>query len=324
MQSDLAGRFAFIIRTHIAIAALTAVVVGSVCAPAVAQDQVREGADVSLNNSMPFEQRGVTVEQNLSAQVPLNLQLKDSLGRRAQTGYFFDGKKPTIVTLNYSNCPMLCNIQLNKLVQSLNKLDLQLGQDFQMLTVSIDPTESTERIRETKQKYVDLLTEQPGAEQGWEFCTAKEPIIRRLADVLGFRYKYDRANKQYNHPAMLAYISPEGVISRYSLDIEFPPKQMKLALLEAGEGKVGSRVDQFILWCYSYDPKSNSYTPMAFRIMKIGGAATVFLMMACLAPYWIGRRKSPETSLPEADSLDAVDDAEATGLTGQPNNELTD
>ena len=276
---------------QLALMVLTATVGWFGCASA--QDQVREGGDVQLNNTVPIEQRGVTVEQKLGEKIPMQLPMVDSTGRRVKSGYFFDGNKPTIVTLNYSNCPMLCNIQLNALTKSLNELDLKIGQDFQMLTVSIGPTESTQRVRETKQRYVGELTNQPGAAQGWAFCTAREPIIKKLADSVGFRYKYDAVNKQYNHPAMLAYVSPKGVISRYSLDIDFPPDQMKLALVDAGDGTVGTKVDQFILWCYSYDPDSNSYTASAWRIMRVGGAATVGLMLACLAPYWIGRKRHP-------------------------------
>ncbi len=263
----------------------------SICANA--QDQVREGAAVELNTGLPFERRGVTVDQNLGAKIPFGLPLTDSRGRRVKVGYFIDGKKPTIITLNYSDCPMLCNVQLSHLVRSLDKMDLRIGQDFQLLTVSIDPRETTQRVRETKKKFVQLLRNQPGAESGWAFCTAKQPIITRLADVLGFRYKYDRANQQYNHPAMLAFVSPDGVITRYSLDVEFPPDQMKMALVEAGEGKVGSAVDQFILWCYSYDPGSNSYTPVAWKIMRVAGAATVGITLACLLPFWVGRRRHP-------------------------------
>jgi protein SCO1/2 len=261
---------------------------------AVAQQQLRDGAPVQLNNSLPMERKGVTVDQNLGARIPLNLPLTDSQGRRVKTGYFIDGQKPTIITLNYSDCPMLCNVQLNQLTQSLDKLSLKIGQDFQLLTVSIDPREPTSKIRETKEKYVGTMPNQPGASSGWAFCTAKQPIITRLADVLGFRYKYDRNSKQYNHPAMLAFVSPEGVITRYSLQVDFPPDQLKMALVEAGEGSVGSPVDQFILWCYSYDPSSNSYTPAAWKIMRVSGAAMICVTLACLLPYWVGRRRDPQ------------------------------
>lgn len=258
---------------------------------------------VILNDGVPREVENVTVEQNLGASVPLNLPLTDSLGRRVKTGYYIDGKKPTIITLNYSSCPMLCNVQLNQLTQSLAKLDLQIGEDFQILTVSIDPKETTETARATKEKYVEqLLRQQPGAEQGWEFCTAQQPIVKRLADVLGFRYRYDRASGEYYHPAMLAFVSPDGVITRYSLAVSFEPGDLKKALVEAGDGTVGTAVDQVILWCFSYDPTSNSYVPQAWRIMRLAAAGTVGLMLACLAPFWIGRKRFPQAEIqPETD-----------------------
>ena len=259
-----------------------------------AQTQTRSGADVQLNNSLPREAVGITVDQNLGTRIPLDLPLTDSLGRQVTTGDFFDSEKPTIVTLNYSSCPMLCSVQLNALTKSLNELTLKLGEDFRILTVSIDPTETPEIGLKTKNRYVDQLTGQPGASEGWEFCTASQGVIIRLADLLGFRYRYDEQTGEYNHPAMLAFVSPEGVISRYSLSIDFPPDQLKLALVEAGEGAVGSPVDQFILWCYSYDSNSNSYTPQAWRMMRAGGALTIVVMLVCLAPYWFGRLRAPK------------------------------
>ena len=277
----------------LAAVAMTVMVIGeSRCA--LAQAEVREGAAVSLNNGVPKQVENVTVEQKLGGRIQLNLPMTDSLGRRVKTGYFIDGKKPTIITLNYSNCPMLCSVQLDQLAKSLADLDLQIGRDFQMLTVSIDPKETPEAAAKTKSKYVDMLRRtQPTVEDGWAFCTAQQPIITRLADNLGFRYTYDSKTGEYYHPAMLAFISPEGVISRYSLSVEFPPGDMRKALVEAGEGSVGSPVDQVLLWCFSYDPSSNSYVPQAWKMMRLAGAGTVGLMLACLAPYWIGRKASP-------------------------------
>jgi protein SCO1/2 len=260
---------------------------------APAQGALQGSNDVSLNDGVPREVENVTVEQNLGDRIALSLPLTDSLGRRVKTGYFIDGKKPTIITLNYSDCPMLCNVQLNQLAKSLSELDLQIGEDFQILTVSIDPKETTEKARETKMKYVEqVLKQHPKADKGWEFCTAQQPIITELADTLGFQYTYDRKSGEYYHPAMLAFLSPEGVISRYSLAVAFEPSDLRKALVEAGEGTVGSPVDQFVLWCFSYDPTSNSYVPQAWKIMRLAGGATVCLMLACLAPYWLGRKRS--------------------------------
>ncbi len=252
---------------------------------------LQNGAEVSLNDGVPREVENVTVEQNLGAQIPLNLPLTDSSGRKVKTGYFIDGNKPTIISLNYSNCPMLCSVQLNQLTKSLTELDLQIGTDFQMLSVSIDPNEKPETSLKTKQKYVEQLQKsQPGAGQGWEFCTAQQPIITKLAQTLGFKYTYDSKTREYYHPAMLAFVSPKGIVTRYSLAVAFEPEDLRKAIIEAGEGTVGTPVDQFVLWCFSYDPDSNSYVPQAWKIMRLGGAATVGLLIACLTPYWIGRK----------------------------------
>jgi protein SCO1 len=249
-------------------------------------------ANAQLNIGPPKEVENVTVDQKLGSKVPLDVMLKDSLGRPVKSGYYFDSRRPVLVTLNYSDCPVLCNVQLNALVESLNKVDLAIGGDFQILTVSINPKESTERIQETKAKYVSMLTNQPGAAQGWHFCTAREDSIRRLADSLGFRYTFDKKTGEYYHPAMLAFVSPEGVISRYSLDVSFPPEQIKLSLLDASKGTIGTPVDQFIMWCFSYDAERGSYVLVAWRLMRAGALLTVAILLLTLIPYWIGRRRS--------------------------------
>ncbi|MCG8649229.1 MAG: SCO family protein [Pirellulales bacterium] len=266
---------------------------------ASAQGQTLQSVGGS-SNTVPYQVRNVTVEQKLGDSIPLNLPLTDSSGRQVKTGYFIDGNKPTIITLNYSNCPMLCSVQLNELAMSLSQMDLKINEDFQLLSVSIDPKETTQQVHATKEKYVtQLLKSQPGARDGWAFCTAKQPIITRLANSLGFKYKYDRRTGEYYHPAMLAFVSPEGVITRYSLGVDFPPDQMKKALVESGDGTVGSAVDQFVLWCFSYDAESNSYVPQAWKIMRLAGAATVGLVLACLTPYWIGRKRMPASPTPD-------------------------
>jgi len=245
-----------------------------------------------LNVGPPTEVQDVTVDQKLGEQIPLDLPMTDSLGRPVKTGYYFDGRRPVLVTLNYSDCPVLCNVQLNALVQSLNQLDLTIGGDFQILTVSIDAKETTERIRETKKKFVADLPNQPGAGESWHFCTARDSVIKKLADSLGFRYTYDAKTGQYFHPAMLAFVSPDGVISRYSLDVAFPPEQIKLSLLDASSGTIGSPVDQFVMWCFSYDADRGSYVLVAWRLMRAGAALTVVVLLMALIPYWIGRRRS--------------------------------
>lgn len=261
---------------------VAAIAVMLAAAPAAAQ----------INDRVPKQVEQVTVDQKLGESIPLDIMLTDSTGRATKTGHYFGGKKPVLLTLNYSDCPVLCNVQLNALVETLNGLSLRLGKDFDILTVSIDPKEKTPRVQQTKQKYVELLDQQPGAASGWHFCTARESSIRRLADAVGFRYTYDAKTGEYYHPAMLAFLSPEGVISRYSLDVAFPPEQTKLALIDASNGTIGSPVDQFIMWCFSYDPERGSYVLAAWRVMRLGAATTVAILLATLLPYWIGKKRS--------------------------------
>lgn len=249
-----------------------------------------DGEVSTLNDGVPKDVENVTVTQRLGESVPLTLDLVDSLGRKVKTARFFDGTMPVIVTLNYSNCPMLCNVQLNQLAVSLKELDLRINEDFRLLSVSIDPREPTEKVRETKAKYVAQLPTQPGAEQGWAFCTANQATITKLAKAFGFQYTYDKKTKEYYHPAMLAFVSPDGVITRYSLGVDFPTDQLRLSLLDAGQGNVGGVVDQVLLWCYSYDSEKNRYVAQAWTMMRLGGLLTVGLMLATLTPFWVGRK----------------------------------
>lgn len=258
-------------------------------------------------DDVPQQVDGVTVDQQLGAQLPLDLQVTDAAGEQRALKEFFDGKRPVIVTLNYSDCPVLCSVQLNALAKSVNETELSLGEDFQMLTVSIDPQESTERLRGTKELYVGLASEQPGAAEAWHFATADEQVIEGLTDALGFRYKYDAQTKQFNHPAMLAFLSPDGDISSYSLRMDFPPVDLKRSLVAAGNGEVGSPVDQFVIWCFSYDPERGRYVAEAWKLMRAGGLVTIGILAAFLVPYWLGRpffgsqQEDKSDSVPEAD-----------------------
>lgn len=267
---------------------------------------LQTGAGVSLNNGVPKEVESVTVEQRLGKSIPKGIRLTDSKGQTLATDQLFDGTKPVLVTLNYSDCPMLCNVQLNGLVQGLQELELKIGKDFRLLSVSIDPKETTKKVRSTKQKYLDLVPNQPGAAEDWWFCTAEQPAITAMAEALGFQYTYDEQSGEYYHPAMLAYVSPDGVIARYSLDVAFPEDQLRLSILDAGQGKVGSPVDQFVLWCFSYDPTRNSYVLEAWRLMRLGGLLTIGLLTAALLPYWVGKRRGPaeKTDTAEAETAE--------------------
>lgn len=254
---------------------------------------MQDGAPVLLNDGVPRELRDVSVDQKLGAQVPVDAPLIDSMGRKRRLGDYLDGDRPLVLTLNYSNCPMLCNVQLNQLAQSLNESELKIEADFRLLSVSIDPKETDQRLRETKKRYVVQVPSHTRADEGWAFTRTDKATIDRIAESVGFSYRYNSRTKEYAHPAMLAFLSPDGVITRYSLGVAFPPDQMRLALVEAGRGNVGGIVDQFVLWCYSYDPAENSYVPQAWKIMRLGGGLTIMLLAAALLPYWRGRKGAP-------------------------------
>ncbi len=282
-------------------------------APGIMQDG---DADVVLNDRVPRQARDVSVKQNLGDTVSKDMPLINSDGENVTLGDYLDGKRPLILTLNYSNCPMLCNVQLNQLAQSLEKGNLKIGKDFRCISISIDPTETDERLQETKGRYVEQLPSHPEAETGWAFCRTTQKVIDQLATEVGFSYNYNEATKEYAHPAFLAFLTPDGVITRYSLGVAFPPDQMELALVEAGQGKIGSFIDQFVLLCYSYDPDANSYVPQAWKIMRLGAGATLLLLVLGLVPYWLGRKGNVATRK-QSTNEQAVDPAPAADGTTQ-------
>lgn len=274
------------------------------------QNPLQEGGTVSLNDSIPREVQNVTITQNLGDSVPLDLPLTDSDGRPIETGYVLQGSRPVIVTLNYSDCPMLCNVQLSQLGKTLSKLDLQIGEDFDILTVSIDPAETSETATKTKNRFAKpLIAQHENVMDGWTFCTADENSINQLANILGFSYTRDERTGEYYHPAMLAFLSPKGVITRYSLDVGFEVQDLRKALIEAGQGAVGSPVDQLLLWCFSFDPSSNSYVPQAWKLMRAGGATAVILIVVFMTPYWLGSKRLPAPAEPSVeDETSAVNE----------------
>ena len=219
--------------------------------------------------------------------VPLDLPFVDSGGGPLTLGDLFDGKLPVILTMNYSNCPRLCSLQLNGLFEGLQKLDYDLGDKYRMITVSIDPDESPARAEATRQKYLDTYG-RSGAEQAWHCLVGREAEIRKLAETVGFSYVAVPGTrpKQYAHAAVTILCTPDGRVSRYLYGLEYDPKTLRLALLEAGEGKIGTASEQVLLFCFAYDPQAGSYTLQAFRIMQGGALLTLVILGGVLAAFW--------------------------------------
>jgi protein SCO1/2 len=229
--------------------------------------------------------KNVGVTEHLDAQVPPELPFVDSGGKPVHLRDFFDGVRPVILTVNYSNCPMLCSLQLNGLFTGLQGVPWNIGQNYQMITVSMDPTETPARAERTKQKYLDLYG-RPGAGGGWHVLTGRDEEIHRLTDAVGYRYAYDKQQKQYAHPAVVMILKPNGRVSRYLYGIEYDPQTLRLAMVEAAAGKIGSATDQVLLYCYHYDATRGRYAPAAMKLMQVGGLATVLAIVALLVVLW--------------------------------------
>ena len=244
--------------------------------PAVAQ----------LADQVPPQLEEVGIEEHLDAKIPMNLEFRDEYGAVVTLGDYFDDDKPVILTLNYYKCPMLCGLQLNGLLDGLMELDWTPGQEFEMVTVSINPLETPALATEKKQNYMKRY-ERPSAAKGWHFLTGREPEIRQLASTLGFGYTFDRKTGEYAHAAAIFVSTPDGRIARYLYGIEYPPRRLRLALLEASAGEIGTTVDQLILYCFHYDPASRRYSPVAMNIMRLGGGATALVLGLSLGGYWL-------------------------------------
>jgi protein SCO1 len=218
----------------------------------------------------------VGIDQKLNQSIPLNLTFRDENGAPVQLAQFF-GQKPVILTLVYYNCPMLCTQVLNGVESGLKELHMDIGKQFDVVTISIDPTESHVLAKVKQEMYVGMYG-RPGAAQGWHFLTGDEPQIKQLADAVGFRYAYDPDTKQFAHASAIMLLTPEGKISRYFYGIQFPSHELRLGLVEASEGKIGTPVDQVLLFCYHYDPATGKYGLLISHVIQAGGLLTVLVL----------------------------------------------
>ena len=217
----------------------------------------------------------VGIDQKLNSPIPLDLMFRDEHGSAIALGQYF-GSKPVILTLVYYNCPMLCTQVLNGLDRSLEQIPMSVGKDFNVVTVSIDPTDQPPLAEAKKAVYLGMYN-RPGAASGWHFLTGEESQIKQLAAAVGFRYAYDPDSKQYAHASGIMLLTPEGKISRYFYGVTYPERDMRLGLVEASEGKIGSPVDQVLLFCYHYDPHTGKYGLLISRVLQLGGLATVLI-----------------------------------------------
>jgi protein SCO1/2 len=220
--------------------------------------------------------KNVGIDQKLNQQIPLDLTFRDENGKTVQIGKYF-GRKPVVLSLVYYDCPMLCTQVLSGMEASLRNISLNIGEDYNVVTVSIDPSEDAE-LAHVKQELYTGVYGRPGASEGWHFLTGDEPQIKKLADSVGFRYAYDPDSKQFAHASAIMVLTPEGKISKYFYGITYPSRDVRLGLVDASEGRIGTPVDSVLLFCYHYDPATGKYGVMVSRLIQGGGLLTLIVL----------------------------------------------
>ena len=250
------------------------------------------------NNELPNEIVDMKVVEKNGNLINLDLQFKNERGDIVTLkDYFAKSDKPVFLTIIYYRCPTLCNFHLNGISKVFKALDWSVGNEFEFVAISMDPNETPELAAKKKEAYVmDYIKDNPKRSgDGWHFLTGQETQIKELADSLGFKYKWNAPIKQWIHPAVAYIITPEGKISRYLHGIEFGDRDLKLSLMDAANGKIGSFMDKFALFCLQFDPNKNKYTLYAYNLMRIGGAITAILMAVFLFMFWRLQMKNTTT-----------------------------
>jgi len=245
---------------------------------------------------LPDELVDVGITEHLNEQVPLDLEFTGVDGEPVVLGEFFDGERPVLLNLVYYTCPMLCGLVLNGVVEALREIPWTAGNEFRIVTVSIDPSETATLAQLKKQVYIKEYG-RPEAAAGWHFLVGREENIRVLADAVGFGYTYNEKRGEYVHAAGIFICTPDGRLSRYLYGIQYDPRTVRLSLLEASEGKIGSPLDKILLYCFHFDAAEGRYAPAAMNLMRAGGTVAVLSLGIVLSILWKrdrGRRREED------------------------------
>lgn len=249
----------------------------------------------SPSTGLPTALRDVRIEQKLDQQLPLDLVFRDENDQAVKLGQYF-GQKPVVLAFVYYDCPMLCTQVLNGMVTSFRVLPFEIGKDYDVVTVSFDPRETNTLAGAKKQVYMKYLPERMRADanSGWHFLTGDQENIAKLTEVAGFHYRYDEATKQFAHASGIMLTTPQGKLSRYFYGVDYPARDLRLGLIESSANKIGSPVDQLLLYCYHYDPASGKYGASIMKIMRIAGVATVLAIALMILTLKVRRPKLME------------------------------
>jgi protein SCO1/2 len=240
-------------------------------------------------NAVPPELENIAVTEHLNAQLPLDATFRDEQGRAVRLGQYFDGRRPVVLNFVYHRCAMLCSMVLNGVIKALSRTQWTVGEEYQVVTITIDPRDTVETASQKRARVLAAYG-RPNADNGWHFLTDARSA-RRVADVAGFHYRFDRASDQYAHPAVTMLVTPDGHMARYLYGIEYDPTDVRVGLLEASQGRSISAVEKLIMYCYHYDPQGKRYALMAMRVMQLGGVVTMTALGGLLGGLWWRERR---------------------------------
>lgn len=226
---------------------------------------------------LPPQLSNVNFEQKLDAQIPLDATFRNEFGQTVKLNDFFHQGRPVILNLVYFECPMLCTEVLNGLSGAMRMMKFDVGKDYDVLTISFDPRETPELASAKKRAYVQRYG-RPNAQNYWHFLTGDDKDIHALTDAVGFHYQWDPKMQQFAHAAGIIVLTPEGRVSRYFYGVEYSPKDLRLGLVDASQNRIGSVVDQVLLYCYHYDPRTGKYGAVITRVLQVAGAVTVLIL----------------------------------------------
>ncbi len=250
-------------------------------------------------SAIPPALRGIGFDQRLNERVPLDAVFTDETGQSVRLGDYF-GQRPVVMVFAYYECPMLCTMALNGLGSALNVLSLEPGRDFEIVTISFDPKDTPAAASAKKARYIERY-KHDGAAAAWHFLTGDQASIERVTAAAGFRYAWDEDTKQFAHPTGVIVLTPDGRFARYLFGIEYGPRDLRYAIVEASDGKVGSPVDSLLLYCFHYDPMTGRYGLVIMRAMRLAGAATV-IALATFIGIMVRREKRQNRRAPEEPS----------------------
>ena len=240
---------------------------------------------VEANAQLPAALQDVEIEEKLGSRLPLEARFTTQDGRAVRLGDLLGGHRPVVLSLVYFNCPMLCGLILTGAARGMRETGLALGKDFDAVTLSFDPRDSTKVAAERQRGYLQAFGD-PTARQAWTFLTGAAPEIAAVTGAVGFKYAWDEPSKQFAHAAAIVVLTPDGRVSRYLYGVEFPARDLRLALVEASEGRVGTSFDRLLLTCFRYDPASRKYEPYVMGVVRVAMLGVLGGLALMLGVYW--------------------------------------